>query len=69
MYMYKILKEYSPLLHSVKIQHNELPNTIINDAKYDIIIEGKSYTFKNLETKFKMNKNLSCNWKNLVYII
>ena len=23
----------------------------------DIIIEGKSYTFKNPETKFKMNKN------------
>ena len=27
----------------------------------DIIIEGKSYTFKNPETKFKLNKNLSCN--------
>ena len=27
----------------------------------DIIIEGKSYTFKNPETKFKINKNLSCN--------
>ena len=27
----------------------------------DIIIEGKSYTFKNPETKFKINKDLSCN--------
>ena len=35
----------------------------------DIIIEGKSYTFKNPETKFKINKNLSCNSKNLVYVI
>ena len=35
----------------------------------DIIIEGKSYTFKNPETKFKINKNLSCNSKNVVYII
>ena len=35
----------------------------------DIILEGKSYTFKNLETKFKMNKDLSCNSKNVVYII
>ena len=35
----------------------------------DIIIEGKSYSFKNLETKFKINKNLSCNSKNVVYII
>ena len=25
----------------------------------DIIIEGKSYTFKNPETKFKINKNLN----------
>ena len=29
----------------------------------DIIIEGKSYIFKNPETKFKINKNLSCNSK------
>ena len=29
----------------------------------NIIIEGKSYTFKNPETKFKINKNLSCNSK------
>ena len=35
----------------------------------DIIIEGKSYTFKNPETKFKINKNLSCNSKNVLYII
>ena len=35
----------------------------------NIIIEGKSYTFKNPETKFKINKNLSCNSKNIVYII
>ena len=27
----------------------------------DIIIEGKSYTFKNPETKFKMNKDLRSN--------
>ena len=31
----------------------------------DIIIEGKFYTFKNTETKFK----ISCNSKNVVYII
>ena len=31
--------------------------------------EGKSYTFKNPETKFKMYKDLSCNSKNLVYKI
>ena len=35
----------------------------------DIIIEGKSYTFKNHETKSKINENLSCNSKNVVYII
>ena len=35
----------------------------------DIIIEGKSYTFKNPETKFRIDKNLSCNTKNVVYII
>ena len=29
----------------------------------DIIIEEKSYTFKNPETKFKINKDLSCNSK------
>ena len=34
-----------------------------------IIIEGKSYTFENSETKFKINKNLSCNSKNVVYLI
>ena len=31
----------------------------------DIIIAGKSLTFK----KFKINKDLSCNTKNVVYII
>ena len=36
---------------------------------WDIIIEGKSYSFKNPETKFKINKDLSCKSKNLVYII
>ena len=35
----------------------------------DMIIEVKSYTFKNMETKFKIDKNLSCNSKNVVYII
>ena len=35
----------------------------------DIIIERKSYTFKNPETRFKINKDLSCNSKNVVYII
>ena len=35
----------------------------------DMIIEGKSYAFKNLETKFKINKDLNCNSKNVVYII
>ena len=29
----------------------------------------KSYTFKNKETKFIINKDLSCNSKNIVYII
>ena len=38
----KILKEYLPLLHSEKTQHKELPNEIITDARYTIIIEGKS---------------------------
>ena len=36
---------------------------------YDIIIEGKSYSFKIPETKFKIIKNSSCNSKNVVYII
>ena len=35
----------------------------------DTIIEGKSYVFQNPETKFKINKNLSCNSKNVVYKI
>ena len=65
----KILKEYSPLLHSEKTQYKESTNAIINYAKYDIIIKGKSYTFKNPKTKLKINKNLNCNSKNVVYII
>ena len=32
----KILKEYSPFLHSEKTQHKGLSNAIINDAKYAI---------------------------------
>ena len=32
----KILKEYSPLLHSEKTQHRGLPNAIIVDVKYMI---------------------------------
>ena len=36
---------------------------------YDIIIEGKSYTFENQKPKFMMNRNLSCYSKNIVYII
>ena len=35
----------------------------------DIVIEGKSYTFKDPVTRFKINKNLSCNSKNVVHII
>ena len=35
----------------------------------DIIIEGKFYTFKNPKTKFIINKVLSFNSKNVVYII
>ena len=35
----------------------------------NIIIEGKFSTSKNPEMKFKINKNLSCNSKNVVYII
>ena len=34
-----------------------------------MIIEGKSYTFKNPENKFRINKNLGWNSKNLDYII
>ena len=43
-----------------------------NNKRYkirDIIIEGKFNIFKNSETKFKINKNLSCNSKYVVYII
>ena len=32
----------------------------------DIVIEGTSYTFKNPETKFKINEKLRCNSKNIV---
>ena len=35
----------------------------------DTIIERGSYTFKNPKTKCKINKDLSCNLKKLVYII
>ena len=63
----KILKEYSPLLHSEKAQHNKCNYKRCKIC--DVIIEGKSYTFKNPETKFKINKNLSFNSKNIVYII
>ena len=63
------LKRLLTSLHPEKTHHNELPNAIINDAKYDIIVEGKSYSFKNPETEFKINKNLSCNSKNIVYIM
>ena len=35
----------------------------------DKIIEDKSYTFENPEIKLKINKNLSCSSKNIVYII
>ena len=34
-----------------------------------MIIEEKSYTFKNREARFKINKDLSCNSKNVVYVI
>ena len=34
-----------------------------------MITEGKYYTFKNPEIKFKINKDLSGNSKNVVYII
>ena len=68
-YIYIILKDYSPLLHSEKTQHKGLPNAIKNDVKYVTIIERKSYTFKNLEKKFKINKDLSCNSKTAVCII
>ena len=35
----------------------------------NIIIEGKSYTSENLKITFIKNRNLSCNPKNVVYII
>ena len=50
-----ILKEYSPLLHSEKIQHNTLKYNNKRCKICNIIIEGKSYTFKNPESKFKIN--------------
>ena len=34
-----------------------------------ILSEGKSYNFENTVTKFLINKDLSCNSKNVVYII
>ena len=60
-----ILKEYSPLVHLGKTQHKELPNASV----CDIIIEGKSPTFKNQEAKFRIKKDLSCNSKNIIYVI
>ena len=33
------------------------------------MIKGKSYTFKNPETKFRINKDLSCNSKDVAYLI
>ena len=36
---------------------------------YDIIREGKFYTFKNPDKRFKINKDLSCNSKNVAYKI
>ena len=38
-------------------------------VEYDIIIKGKSYTFKNAEKKFKITNDLSCKSKKLIYII
>ena len=35
----------------------------------NIIIERKSYNFENPKTTFIINRNLSCNSKNVVYII
>ena len=35
----------------------------------NIIIEGKFYTFENTKTILIMNKNLSCNSKNIAYKI
>ena len=36
---------------------------------WDIIIEGKYSTFKNPKPKFMISKDLSCNSKNVTYII
>ena len=46
-------------------------NAWIIDVECDIYIyiEGKSYTFKNQEIKFRINKDLSYNSKNAVYMI
>ena len=66
----KIWKEYSPLQNLVKNTTQGVTKCKNKRCKIcDIIIEGKSYTLKNPETKFKINKNLSCNSKNEVYII
>jgi len=35
----------------------------------NIIIEGTTYTFKNPHTTFKINRNLDCTSKNVVYVI
>ena len=36
---------------------------------WDSIIDGKSYTFENPKTKFMINKDVSCDSKNIVYIM
>ena len=58
----KLLKESSLVLHSEKTQHKVVTKCNYKRCKIcDIIIEGKFYTFKKPETKFKTNKDLSRN--------
>ena len=46
----KIVKDYSPLLHSKETRHKGLPKARGKKLKIcDMIIEGKSYTLKNPE--------------------
>ena len=61
-------KNIKIILHSRKTQHKKLPNARITDENYDIIIERKSYTFKNPKRKFWINKDWRCNSKNIVYV-
>lgn len=35
----------------------------------DILIEGNHYKFKNTSTPFEIRKNLTCNSKNVVYVM